>query len=311
MSHKPTPEPGAKHSPVGFRSPANLVYPPTDWAGRFWKIGVEHLEFINIFQGSPMLDEFLLDQILTRRDLLRPILNQDCTWWVSDAPPCFEPTASSYFEAIFRRMERLLRYALYAGRRFTPVDPDSLSAIPGDLDYELATEFVRHRVTHIDLALAVSGLRREVISNMGRPMCSLSWERPCVGEWRYKMWMEVFLDTPPLHWELDHQALIVAIRAPQDAERELPRVFADPETRAVYLDGREVASHIPSDVFQYVSAVIAAHPRPITFRAMQPASLRGKNQTRLRKKMAEHCRRLAELIGVGSEGHFLNLPSRE
>jgi len=276
---------------------------------RLWLIGVDALELINTYHGVPQLDDFLVRRVHTRRGLLRPILAEDLKSWVSDQPPCFEPTASSYMEAIFRRFERLLISTLYAGTRFKVVPGVDLDAIPADLDYELATAFIKHRIDRIDSALAASGLRREVIANSARPTCPLSWERPCVGEWRFQMWTDVLGAAPCEHWTLNHRRLLEAIRAPLDPGRELPRIVTDPDTRSVFLDGREVATRLTPDVFAYVAAVAAAHPHAIPFSVISMnLALHGKNQTRLRESLCEQSPAVKKLILASNQGHFLQLP---
>ncbi len=295
-----------------FRAAADLVFPPVKLGQSVWESGIQCLELIGTIQRTTLLTEDLLRSVVDRWEKLRSLLQNSLDWWVSSDTPAIEPTASSYFEAAFRRLERICRCAFYAGQRFTPEAPDFPLAGEWALDYELASAFIRRHIAPIDLAASVTGFRKEVILNISRPMCRLSWEPACIREWRFAMYMEILEATPDYHWKLDHLPLLQAIREPTQDGKEEARLTADPDTRAVYLDGRVIATEVEPDVMSYVSAVIAAHPHAIPFKnIVKGKGLKGKNQTRLRKKLSTNWPDLANLIAAQSAGHFLILPPRE
>ena len=127
--------------------------------------------------------------------------------------------------------------------------------------------------------------------------------------------MRVFLEmleaTPPYQWTLDKAQLLKAIQEPTSVGKEPSRMTVDPETRSVSLDGNEVASNLTPKLFEYVSAILAAHPHSIPFKEIKKRKgLLGTNSTRLHRDITGAFPKLAKLISTNHTGHFLELPRK-
>ncbi len=89
-----------------------------------------------------------------------------------------------------------------------------------------------------------------------------------------------------------------------------PRIRCELTGRSVSLDGREIASGLPTDVFHFFRVIAEHYPNPVRFRVIQDRApgLNGKNQTRLRRHLP---RKLASLVTSTPTGYLLELPPQK
>ncbi|MBN9520689.1 hypothetical protein J0H58_19590 [bacterium] len=102
---------------------------------------------------------------------------------------------------------------------------------------------------------------------------------------------------------------------PVDPPPPPARVRCDSADRSVHLDGKRIASGLSADEFQFVSAVVAAYPDPVTFDTIMGGKTQGKNPTRICTAINTAVRgslplRHPELIKGTPKGYRLRLPPR-
>lgn len=94
------------------------------------------------------------------------------------------------------------------------------------------------------------------------------------------------------------------------------RVHCDRADNSVYLDGRLLTTGLSADQFKFVSAIVEAHPAPISFKKIMGGNTKGKNSTRIkdtvnqRVRRAMPARRLLFILAEEGVGYRLNLPPK-
>ena len=104
--------------------------------------------------------------------------------------------------------------------------------------------------------------------------------------------------------------------SPVDPAAPSARVRCHLADKSVYLDGKQIATGLTTEQFQFVSAVAKADPDPISFDRIMCGQTQGMNQTHIKNAINRHVRgampaRHLEFIIGTPRGFRLNLPPKE
>jgi hypothetical protein len=84
------------------------------------------------------------------------------------------------------------------------------------------------------------------------------------------------------------------------------RVRCEPSERGISLDGRQLATGLTAEQFNFTSSIVKAHPDAISFKKIMGGNHKGKNSTRVLNSLPES---LKKIIVGAKTGYRLRLPS--